>query len=471
MANNYFKVGDNVFADSNTLSVTINELIFDSPASIIKSENSQVLADSHPTLGTVAGFFAGGVTGYIPYSSMNIAPPASPNQYYQIDNTITMIERFPFASTTGSSADVGDLYNDYWAYSGPTPSYPNASPTPVGLSSSTHGYVTAAGLRGETSAPTAAKDFFNINPAISVPNYSEELNVPASTIGNMENTNEGIAATSIEKYNFSISTKSKLVGSLSAPGGAYVQQPASNNIIRRAFSAASHSTNDKGYVHIQGYFAPPGLGIWSVPDEPNRYVNEEEVLRFPFAIEDGVATEHFTPFSSNGVKKSPTTSTTHGYSHGGYTYNISTDTLTPITTINRFSFAQPSSISSVGTLNFQIYDQGGGISSENNGYAVTRMFTSNKPTSTANFLQKYSFSNPAPVTSIAYTPGTIPNDNTYEMHCSQSTDYGYIKTNNNPFLTVNSDFYRFPFASETALSHVLDSIQSGDPYAVARSQD
>ena len=230
-----------------------------------------------------------------------------------------MIERFSFTSD-GNSADTGQdlLRAIYYA-------------SPTGASSSTHGYTTG-GWVSSTKYNEISKFQFNASSnATDVGDMTTTRQSPAQTNSQTHGYSAGGSGlTSIDKWTFASDANGIGVGDLISVAGA----------------PAGYASTTHGYV---------------------TYANSGNLLieKFSFST-DGNSTSvgNLTP-GTYGFYAGGSSSSTHGYRHGGGEAGDSTET----NVIDRFSFATDGNSTDVGDLTSP-KGNCGGASSTTHGYCL-----------------------------------------------------------------------------------------------------
>jgi len=317
------------------------------------------------------------------------------------------------------------------------------------------------------------------------PSRDVELRVASPTANGIANTLVGQTYTDIEKYNFSSVINARSVGDLSAPGGLYDQQPASNAYVRGITSATTHSSESQAFINIQAMAALyPGVN-------PHQWeVDNDEIHRFPFAISDGVAIEVFE--AGSGANRHGGTTGVSSRERGfwalrlntpelatappNYSYDsfITSDT-TGSNIVQSFPFSiVPANVTQVGTLDYGSTTGGynSGVQSYDYGYTI-----SNSPD--GSFAQKFPFAIPFAATdvspiiasspTISFATGYDTHNRNFQsaffayVHSTQSAEDAYLETCPDGSETIgstNTKVHRFPFASETDIADIGEMINN-----------
>jgi len=244
------------------------------------------------------------------------------------------VEKFPFASATTNASNVGNLLTQH-RYSA------------AGSISPTHCY-NAGGSDGLS------------NSVATIDKFPSSADANATDVGDLTQGRTSIGSTD------------RNGGKGYAAGGIHVPGPvlASNVIDKFPFSADNDATDVGDLTVIRGYLGGAGIssqthgyvsGGYNPQAEPS--VPSNVIDKFSFTT-DGNATD-VGDLTQARYSMDRTSSTTHGYSGGGYIYPAGTYP----NILDKFPFASDANATDVGDMT--VYKSArAGISSETHGYAA-----------------------------------------------------------------------------------------------------
>ena len=303
-----YKIGINsIILESDGKSVLVTEGAF--------FQGNKTVGSTEQTLSKdyIADYFvspiAGSTTGYV-------AGGSAGSTFYNI------IDKYPFAISSGTATDVGDLTNSGWSASG--------------SSSSSHGY------QAGSNQPV-------IDNVIQKFPFSSDTN--ATDVGDLTVSRAMATGSHSPTHGY-------------ATGG---NTPSFVNVIDKyTFNADANATDVGDLITVKGWAGGGNSSTTHGYSTGNDDVGNSNVIqKFPFSVDTNATDVGDLLLAYN--RQAAQSADTHGYVSGGYESPLSSTSGAPSKTIQKFPFATDANATFVGDLS-QTRNGGGGQTSENYGF-------------------------------------------------------------------------------------------------------